>query len=222
MSLSNEESVSLLDQYLADIDAEQKKSRKRKTFIIGCLTLSTLLISSYLFLHYYASFQQFTSNFFPSDTLDDKRPILVKNNSYEAMSPGVSFDSFSLKTSFPPASYTAQDNTSFISQSEYSSTSTYNLPTYPGGKIALSKFLTENINYPQEAKSKNVEGKVHVAFTVKEDGAVENPRIMHSLSPECDKEAIRVLENMPNWIPAIQTGKKVIKDVELVIEFKIL
>ena len=67
------------------------------------------------------------------------------------------------------------------------------LPTYPGGKEALDKFLAENLQYPDEARRNRIQGVVHIAFDVDHNGIVSNEQIIHSLGSGCDEEAIRVV-----------------------------
>ena len=81
------------------------------------------------------------------------------------------------------------------------------MPEYPGGVEALMKFISENIRYPKEAQESRVQGRVVVQFTVSKDGYVINPQIVRSVSPELDKEAIRVVSLIPKWKPGKQNGK---------------
>ena len=73
---------------------------------------------------------------------------------------------------------------------------------FPGGIDSLLKFMVDNIQYPQEAKEKGIEGKVYVTFVIDSDGAVRNPRILRDIGGGCGKEVLRVVMLMPKWIPA--------------------
>ena len=75
-------------------------------------------------------------------------------------------------------------------------------PEFPGGIDSLLKFMVDNIQYPQEAKEKGIEGKVYVTFVIDADGAVRNPRILRDIGGGCGKEVLRVVMLMPKWIPA--------------------
>jgi len=84
-------------------------------------------------------------------------------------------------------------------------------PAFPGGSAALAKYLEENLVYPESAKAKEIEGKVYIRFIVMEDGTISNPVVQRKLidCPECDEEVLRIVGNMPKWIPAKTNGKAV-------------
>ena len=71
---------------------------------------------------------------------------------------------------------------------------------YPGGKIALSKYIKENLQYPKEALSKNIQGKVFLKYEVNEKGDVHNIFIINSLGYGCDEEAIRLVKILKDII----------------------
>lgn len=79
-------------------------------------------------------------------------------------------------------------------------------PQFPGGDKALVEFLDNNLVYPEEAQKQKWEGKTLVAFTVNEDGAIQNPRILKSSWMLLDNEALRIVKMMPKWIPASVNG----------------
>lgn len=93
------------------------------------------------------------------------------------------------------------------------------MPSFPGGDKALMKFLTENIVYPTEAKDNGISGTVYVTFVVREDGSIGNPRVLRSVSPDIDAEALRVIGKMPNWIPGRQRQISVPVQYNLPIRF---
>lgn len=78
------------------------------------------------------------------------------------------------------------------------------MPVFPGGERALIQYIANNLKYPKEAASQNIEGKVYIRFVVSETGSVENAEVLRSLNKYCDQEAIRVIESMPKWIPGQQ------------------
>jgi len=92
-------------------------------------------------------------------------------------------------------------------------------PAYPGGMMVWKRFLRKNLNYPRSAQDQNVTGKVIVAFTIKSDGSTSNFEIIKSLSPDLDKEAIRLIIKSARWAPAIQNGKQVTYRNRQEIEF---
>lgn len=84
-------------------------------------------------------------------------------------------------------------------------------PEFPGGINTLYEFIGSKIKYPKDARKAEVEGRVVVSFVVERDGSIkpESIKIEKSLYPSIDKEAIRVVRLMPNWIPARQSGRTV-------------
>ena len=75
------------------------------------------------------------------------------------------------------------------------------MPTFPGGRTALSTFLAANLKYPAEALERGVEGSVVVEFTIGEEGCLEDSRIVSGLGYGCDEEVLRLIEEMPCWEP---------------------
>lgn len=82
-------------------------------------------------------------------------------------------------------------------------------PEFPGGMDALMQYLTKNIRYPSRAQENNIQGRAVLKFVVSKDGSVSNVSVVKSLDPDCDKEAVRVISNMPRWKPGKQSGKPV-------------
>lgn len=83
------------------------------------------------------------------------------------------------------------------------------MPEFPGGELALRKFLANAIKYPVIAQENGIEGKVYVSFVVNKDGYVSDARIIRSVDPSLDKEALRVVNSLPVWKPGKQRGKPV-------------
>ena len=95
------------------------------------------------------------------------------------------------------------------------------LPKYPGGAVEFIKWLTRNLQYPASARSRKIQGKVVAVFYVEKDGHVTGISITKSLSPECDREALRVLRKMPDWEPGIQNDQPCRTKVSIPIVFKL-
>ena len=93
-------------------------------------------------------------------------------------------------------------------------------PEFPGGNEAFAKFITDNLHYPEEAKTKGIEGRVLVQFTVNTDGSIVNVELARGIGGGCDEEALRVVKSMPKWKPAIKDGKPVAGQFSLPIMFK--
>jgi TonB family protein len=97
-------------------------------------------------------------------------------------------------------------------------------PEFPGGMDALIKFLGKNTRYPAAAKAANAEGMVIVKFTVKTDGSLTEVAQVNTskpLHPDLVAEAIRVVQSMPKWKPAVKEGKVLNAEYTLPINFKL-
>ena len=90
-------------------------------------------------------------------------------------------------------------------------------PHFPGGKTALEAYLKENVKMPDE---ECVTGRVIVTFNIGKDGTISDAKVTKSLSPACDKEALRVVKAMPKWHPGKQLGKAVVTRFSLPVTFK--
>ena len=95
------------------------------------------------------------------------------------------------------------------------------LPQFPGGAVEFMKWLTRNLQYPAIARSRKTQGKVVAVFYVEKDGSVSGIKVTQSLSPECDREALRVLRKMPKWQPGIQNDQPCRTKVSIPIVFKL-
>ncbi|MDX1902925.1 MAG: energy transducer TonB [Thermonemataceae bacterium] len=95
------------------------------------------------------------------------------------------------------------------------------MPEPVGGLKAFYDYISANMKYPQEAKAKKVEGRVHITFVVEPDGSLTNIQVSKSLEANCDNEAIRLLKNAPKWNPGRQNGSKVRVEVTRPITFKL-
>ncbi len=92
---------------------------------------------------------------------------------------------------------------------------------FPGGLSALGKFLTDNLSYPEQAMKDSVQGRVLVEFVVEKTGEVSNVKVIRSVHPLLDAEAVRVAGIMPNWVPATIQGKPVRSKFTLPVKFVI-
>lgn len=93
--------------------------------------------------------------------------------------------------------------------------------SFKGGTPALIEYLQTNLNYPQDALDAEIEGRVFIHFTVDKDGSIEDIEVIRSVHPSLDKEAVRVVKNMPKWEPAEAFGKKVKSAFTLPVNFKL-
>lgn len=92
-------------------------------------------------------------------------------------------------------------------------------PTFPGGEEALNKYISDNLVYPEAAKENGVEGIVTVGFIVKIDGSIGTIKIVRMVDPDLEQEAIRLVKNMPAWIPADKDGTPVDAPAEVAVPF---
>ncbi|MBK8443335.1 MAG: TonB family protein [Sphingobacteriales bacterium] len=94
------------------------------------------------------------------------------------------------------------------------------MPEFLGGDVELLKYLRSNIQYPEEATRLKIEGKVFVSFVVEKDGSIANAKVLRGIGGGCDEEALRLIQNMPKWVPGKQGGKFVNVKYNLPIVFK--
>lgn len=123
---------------------------------------------------------------------------------------------------YTPSNRVESDNAEEFSPNENSSEKEIieTNANFPGGEVALMKFLNDNLKYPKEAKNNNLTGRVIVSFTISKNGMVEEVRIQKGVAPVLDEEAIRVIKLMPRWIPATFNGHPVSSHLSLPITFK--
>lgn len=95
------------------------------------------------------------------------------------------------------------------------------MPQFNGGQEALMLYLSNNIKYPESAETSGIQGRVISTFVVECDGSISNVEVVKSIDPSLDKEAIRVISTMPNWIPGKQNGSAVRVKYTLPITFRL-
>ncbi|MBO7272942.1 MAG: energy transducer TonB [Bacteroidaceae bacterium] len=96
------------------------------------------------------------------------------------------------------------------------------MPSYPGGEKALLNFIMSETEYPFEARVKNEIGEVLVAFSIGMDGYISGVRVLRSVSPSLDAEAVRVVKKMKPWFPGKKNGVPVRAEMTIPINFKII
>ena len=94
-------------------------------------------------------------------------------------------------------------------------------PSYKGGMDAFYKYLISEIRYPLQARNSAVEGTVQVQFFIERNGSISNATATKSIGSGCDQEAIRVIENAPDFIAGSQRGRTVKTTMVLPITFKL-
>ena len=95
------------------------------------------------------------------------------------------------------------------------------MPQFPGGEAELMKYVANHIKYPTMAAENNIQGRVVVKFVVKKDGSVGEVQVLRGKDPDLDKEAVRVVRTLPNFIPGKMNGQAVSVWFTLPINFKL-
>ena len=83
------------------------------------------------------------------------------------------------------------------------------MPEFPGGMGECMKFLGKNIKYPTISQENGVQGRVIIQFVVNRDGSIVDAQVARGVDPYLDKEALRVVGQMPKWKPGKLRGKAV-------------
>lgn len=95
------------------------------------------------------------------------------------------------------------------------------MPQFPGGQIAMLKYIMENMKYPEQAMKEGIQGRVAVRFIVEKDGSISDVKPVLSVHPLLNKEAVRVVKSMPKWSPGKHNGKPVRVRFNLPVMFKL-
>lgn len=93
------------------------------------------------------------------------------------------------------------------------------MPQFSEGNMSI--WIGHNLRYPPEAANNGLQGTVLCQFIVEKDGSISNVRVLRSVDPLLDKEAVRVIKNMPKWVPGRQDGKPVRVKFSLPIKFQL-
>ena len=95
------------------------------------------------------------------------------------------------------------------------------MPEFPGGMEACLKYLSIHTRYPEDARENGIQGRVLVQFVVAKDGTIEDVTVLRTVYPSLDKEAMRVIRTMPQWVPGRLYGEAVRVKYILPVTFKI-
>ena len=95
------------------------------------------------------------------------------------------------------------------------------MPSFPSGPAELMKWLSSHVQYPAIAIESCIQGTVIVAFIVEPDGSVSNAKLVRSVDPCVDQEALRVVRQMPKWKPGKQNGAAVRVKYNVPVIFKL-
>ena len=100
----------------------------------------------------------------------------------------------------------AQDTTKVANNNVYNTSMIDVKPEFPGGYQEFYKFIGKNYRTPNVS---GLKGKIYVTFVVEKDGSIDEIQVLRDIGHGTGKEAIRVLELSPNWMPGEQNGQKV-------------
>ena len=95
------------------------------------------------------------------------------------------------------------------------------MPQFKGGDAALMEYLNKNIKYPVIAEENGIQGRVVTTFVVERDGSITDVKVIKSVDPSLDKEAVRVVKSMPKWNPGKQNGSAVRVKFTLPVTFRL-
>ena len=97
------------------------------------------------------------------------------------------------------------------------------MPEFPGGPSEMMRYIQANVNYPKEEKKAGISGKCFIKFVVEIDGSISHVTVLKGVKdgPNCDKEALRVIESMPKWSPGKQNGRPVRVYYNVPISFRL-
>ena len=93
--------------------------------------------------------------------------------------------------------------------------------SFPGGMGECMKWLGKNIKYPTISQENGVQGRVIVQFVINRDGSIVDAKVVRGVDPYLDKEALRVVNQMPKWSPGKQRGKAVRCQFTLPVQFRL-
>jgi len=119
-----------------------------------------------------------------------------------------------------PPRYSATDDDEEVSD-DYIFVSVEQMPEFPGGSMALLKYIQDNLIYPEEAEKRGISGIVAITFIVEKDGSVSNVKVIRSADKLLNAEAIRVVKSLPKWKPGIQRGKPVRVTYNIPVRFRL-
>ncbi len=150
----------------------------------------------------------------PTDeVLKDNNPGAVTNNG-NGTNPNGNLDG---KDDVPPA----DDRKVLIEEEDKIEIYVEQMPEFPGGDVALFKYLKENIKYPDLARESDIQGTVYVSFVINKKGEIVKTKITRGIGGGCDEEAMRVLKSMPAWTPGKQNGNAVSVAYSVPVKFRL-
>ena len=93
--------------------------------------------------------------------------------------------------------------------------------SYVGGYYELFRYFKDHIKFPKAAKEAGKEGVVEVSFWVKEDGTIQDVRLISGFDIDCNEAALECVKSMPRWRPATKIGYSFDSQVKVPVQFKL-
>ena len=118
------------------------------------------------------------------------------------------------------ASQKKQDVTGAVSSVRIDNETRYDPPRPVGGNGSFKDYVRNNIRYPKSGLEDKIKGTVKLKFTVGVNGSISNMEVLKSLGEDFDNEAIRLLNEGPNWESAKENDSSVVKEVKVKIRFR--
>ena len=159
--------------------------------------------------------QLMNSEKFTDYAMDDEAPQEVTKTQDETEKSDVAISSVNFDQGSDEGQEVLKQNQVVVEQVEQKEEETKifevveQMPQFPGGDAALMQYLSSHIKYPVVAEENGIQGRVVCTFVVERNGSITDVRVVKSVDPSLDKEAVRVIKSMPNWIPGKQNGSAV-------------
>lgn len=143
----------------------------------------------------------------------DKFAFQVPEPTTESFEPKV-FDIVEQMPSFGGAEYT-------VTYTDEKGNTHQKKKVCPPGQAGLFQYLSNTIQYPVVAEKNGVQGRVIVTFVVERDGSITDVKVVKSVAPSLDREAVRVVRSMPKWTPGKQKGDAVRVKYTMPVTFRL-
>ena len=95
-------------------------------------------------------------------------------------------------------------------------------PQFPGGDVALHKYITEHLIFPEEVQDLDFDGRIFVGFVINTDGSISDIEILRGMDPQLDRMVKNLIRGMPKWIPGEVDGKAVRARMRLPIRIHLM
>ena len=171
--------------------------------------------------------QLMNSEKFTDYAMDDEAPQEVTKTQDETEKSDVAISSVNFDQGSDEGQEVLKQNQVVVEQVEQKEEETKvfevveQMPQFPGGDAALMQYLSSHIKYPVVAEENGIQGRVVCTFVVERNGSISDVRVVKSVDPSLDKEAVRVIKGMPNWIPGKQNGSAVRVKYTVPVTFKL-